>query len=218
MPPTKYWVHPGQRYGRLTVIAQELQSRHHYWICQCECGTQTSVYKYSLLKGLTTSCGCRSKGRSTRHGFTTHEGKARIYHTWQGMWARCRNPNHQEYGRYGGRGITVCARWRDFVKFFEDVGFPPSAKYSLDRIDPNGQYEPSNVRWATAREQNRNMRSNVWFEFEGQRKILTDWARERGLIPETVRKRLRLGWSPRKAFGFVSESYSVPDAQIGSVA
>lgn len=218
MPQTTHWVHIGQRYGRLRVVGQEQDARRHYWVCQCDCGERASVYKYFLLKGLTTSCGCRAQETRTRHGFTTHASKARVYRIWQGMWERCRNPKNSGYARYGAQGITVCDRWKDFSQFLEDMGLPPSTKHSIDRMDSNGGYEPSNVRWATHKEQNRNMRSNVWIALGGERRILTDWARGRGLYPETVRKRLRLGWTVEEALEYDPESDSVPGAQIGSVA
>lgn len=110
------------------------------------------------------------------------------------MLYRCLNPKNSDYKRWGGRGIVVCARWREsFDAFLADVGMRPGPDYSLDRNDNNGPYEPGNVRWATKREQTRNMRSNRWLEVGGERKLLSDVAREMSVRPSTLWHRLRRG-------------------------
>jgi DNA-binding phage protein len=115
------------------------------------------------------------------------------------MKQRCSNPKAQKFADYGGRGIRVCARWATFDAFIADVGPRPSPRHSLGRKDNDGNYEPGNVRWETLEEQRGNSRQNHVIEAFGRKQILVAWARETGLSVETIRKRLRLSWSPEKA-------------------
>lgn len=118
------------------------------------------------------------------------------YTAWAGMLQRCRNPKNAAYPDYGGRGITVCDAWRDsFEAFYADLGPRPSARHSIDRIDNDGNYEPGNCRWATAKEQNRNTRRARLLTFDGRTQLLSDWGAELGVHPEAIRGRLRRGWS-----------------------
>jgi len=123
------------------------------------------------------------------------------YRIWHNMRTRCRNPKSPNFHRYGGRGISVCARWNRFANFFEDMGPRPSSEHSLDRYPNNdGNYEPGNCRWATRDEQNRNKLGNRYVEFCGRRMIVSDWARELGIGPVCLSDRLNRGWSVEKAF------------------
>lgn len=116
------------------------------------------------------------------------------YRIWENMKARCANPRNRNYRKYGARGIVVCERWRnDFAAFFADMGPRPSGDHSIDRIDPNGNYEPSNCRWATQVEQNRNRRDNVTIEARGQTKCMAAWAEEAGMPLATMWNRYRRG-------------------------
>lgn len=115
------------------------------------------------------------------------------------MIDRCHNPNSPFWGRYGGRGIYVCDRWREsFDKFLEDMGIPGNGM-SLDRIDNDGPYSPENCRWATSKEQNRNRRSNTKITYMGKTKVITEWAEELGVSVQAISYRLKSGYSPEDA-------------------
>lgn len=149
------------------------------WLCKCECGTFTTKHGRYLRDGDTQSCGCIEKEelpkRMTIHGRTgTTE-----YASWQGMKSRCYNENSEKYPDYGARGIKVCDRWlNSFQNFLDDMGVKPSRNHTLDRFPNNetGDYEPSNCRWGTSKEQTRNKRNNHWIEYNGVKMILQDWA------------------------------------------
>lgn len=122
-----------------------------------------------------------------------------LYQTWVSMRARCRDPGHPNFARYGGRGVVVCARWLSFEAFLSDVGPRPSPLHSIDRIDNDGNYEPGNVRWATAAEQNRNKRSTRLVTVNGRTMAASDWALAAGIDLRTLLSRLHRGWSPERA-------------------
>lgn len=154
----------GQRFGRFVVVAQDANrcGRVH-WLVRCDCGQERSVSTAHLNGGKSRSCGCLQRDRAsetkTKHGLTRGRSKPPLWWTWQQMIQRCTNPNNHAWRYYGGRGITVCDRWRnDFLAFVKDVGPKPSAHHSIDRIDNDGCYEPRNVRWATKLEQCLNQR------------------------------------------------------------
>lgn len=117
------------------------------------------------------------------------------YTTWAQMKSRCMNPKHRSYPGYGGRGITVCARWMMFESFLEDMGEKPKGKYSIDRVDNNGGYCKENCRWTDSVTQNNNRRNTAYYTHEGKTQSLTLWARERGMPAATVKSRIRLGWN-----------------------
>ena len=145
----------GLRYGRL--VARERvgsnANKKPLWRCDCDCGNSALVDANRLATGNTQSCGCLLRETITKHGGV---GK-RSYNTWRAMLRRCNNPNDKDYRRYGANGVQVCAEWLDYTKFAADMGEPPDG-HTLDRIDPYGNYELGNCRWATVTEQNRNTR------------------------------------------------------------
>jgi hypothetical protein len=162
--PVKYLITPGQRFGRLVVIEQTaIQKRGSFmWRCRCDCGTERLVNRSSLGNGNTTSCGCirreKNVDRCTRHGHSKRGALTATWNSWRGMIERCASHDHIAYARYGGRGISVCDRWKDFANFIADMGPRPKG-LSLDRFPNNdGNYEPGNCRWATQSEQRKNQR------------------------------------------------------------
>ena len=149
----------GMKFGRWTVLAlhpKRTRLRRAIFLCRCDCGSEHLVQGASLRGGWSQSCGCVAQELKTKHG-QAKGNRTRVYVCWANMRQRCSNPNNIGYSNYGGRGITVCERWQTFENFLADMGHPPRGK-SLDRIDVNGNYEPSNCRWATSFEQARNKR------------------------------------------------------------
>jgi hypothetical protein len=122
-----------------------------------------------------------------------------LYAMWKGMRNRCLNPSGQDYALYGGRGIRICERWNNFRVFVEDMGLRPSKKHSIDRVDGNGDYCPSNCKWATQFEQMQHSSRNRFLTVNGKSKTLAQWARDAGIPRERIRDRLRRGWSADRA-------------------
>lgn len=151
----------GKHFGRLKVIGRAGSAfGEATWLCDCDCGQQTEARGYYLRTGQTQSCGCLhseiASGTFTYLNRTHGKDNTPEHVSWEQMKQRCNNPKHHAWEYYGGRGITVCASWQDsFETFLHDMG-PRPANTSLDRIDPDGNYEPGNCRWADARTQRHN--------------------------------------------------------------
>lgn len=181
----------GETFGRWTVIGTGGPRR---WVCRCECGAQATVFTSNLKRGLSRSCGCAPRRPApVKHGHTANGETSREYRVWSAMIARCHNPHAPNFSLYGGRGITVCDRWRvSFEAFLADVG-PRPAGASIDRIDNDRGYEPGNCRWATAREQASNRRNNHRVTLGGETRTITEWARMVGISDTAFLARLRRG-------------------------
>lgn len=193
----------GKRFGRLVVIAP---SPHKYkdgtrYICQCDCGNTKEVRRTCLLKGFTKSCGCLRREYAVEHGtqMMTKHGwyKSRPYRIWHLMIDRCENPNTEQYRNYGGRGIGVCREWRESPQAFCEWAVSNGYKdnLTLDRIDVNGNYEPSNCRWITIENQQCNKRNNVLVTYNGKTQCVAEWSRELGLKQHRLYARIKAGWT-----------------------
>lgn len=190
----------GQRFGRLKVVAYAGTSKHKtaLWLCSCDCGATRIVLSSSLLSGATKSCGCLHREKlaehsrnSTKHGYCKTGQVHPLYQTWSNMIQRCENQKIPGFYNYGGRGIRVCERWRtSFANFLEDMGDKP-ADTSLDRIDPNGNYEPTNCRWADSSVQHRNRRVIEGKQFDELAALIRDML---GTAPEAYRQQYLRKW------------------------
>ena len=180
-------------------VAERSAHRRKLYLCRCDCGVERTVVGSNLRTGTSKSCGCYksevTRSRKYKHGRGLSD---RTYRIWSAMRGRCNTRGNHKYYRYGGRGISVCGEWVDFPTFLRDMGEAP-ANMSIDRIDNDGDYTPSNCRWATASEQARNRSDNVWLEFDGRNMILSDWAIELNIDPSVLTKRFTRGWSIRRA-------------------
>ena len=187
----------GDKYGRLLVI-----ENHHpkdEVVCICECGNKKVARASNVYYGRTRSCGCIFKeGNNLKHGGR----RTRLYMIWKGMRERCNTPSCSTYKRYGANGIKVCPEWDDFENFKEwslSNGYKDGL--TIDRIDGKGNYEPSNCRWATYKEQANNTKSNRLITYDGETKTITQWAETVGIKPATLWARLNRGWSIEQALG-----------------
>ena len=197
----------GRQFGRLAVISfsHMTKDRKSVWRCKCNCGNQTDLIGHYLCRGHrpVRSCGCllREIVRKNNmiHGHAIGGIRSAEYTSWSGLKQRCTNKKHHGYKSYGGRGIKICKRWRNsFKNFFDDMGRKPSPKHTLDRINNDRGYFPSNCRWATAKQQGRNRRNNKKITFQGERLCLSAWAEKLSICYPTLQARLRTGWSIEK--------------------
>jgi hypothetical protein len=195
-----------QHDNRLTRIGNG--TKPYYGIYRCACGIEKQIYDYSVRYGTSTSCGCRRSEWTQQHNRGNQHGRkhgmyaTRVHRIWRGMMNRCYDARTLGYELWGGRGITVCERWRGkhgFENFLADMGEPPSTKHSIDRIDNDGNYEPGNCRWATAKEQLRNRRTNWNVTFGGKTQCISAWVEELGIPRPTLTNRLKRGWSVERA-------------------
>lgn len=190
----------GMKINKLTVVGVEMDpSGDVLCHCVCECGNRTTKKLWNIFRNRVKSCGCSSENQRkavTTHGMT----KSSTWRTWFSMRTRCNNPNHNAYLYYGARGIRVCDRWQNsFESFLEDMGDRPAGT-TLDRIDVNGHYEPSNCRWATGKEQGRNKRNNRKFLYQGLMVSISELCEISGFSEDVMRYRLiDKGWDAERA-------------------
>lgn len=199
----KYKDETGNRYGRLLVLERTDNSPRGIamWLCRCDCGQIVAARGDHLRSGATQSCGCymRDKAKETSQ---KHDGtKTRLYRIWCNMKNRCYNAKVKSYADYGARGIVVCDEWLYSFEVFRDWSLANGYQddLTLDRIDTNGNYEPSNCKWSTMLEQQSNRRNNTILPFNGQHKTISQWSRELGISEGTLRSRIDCGWSVERA-------------------
>ena len=189
----------GERYGRLTVVKEDgKKGKNLLWLCKCDCGRYIHAIAYNLKNGHTKSCGCFAKEiKSEVH--STHRGSSsRLFRVWQHMISRCSNKNVIGFKNYGGRGISVCEEWKKSYESFRDwsILHGYSEKLSIDRIDVNGNYEPSNCRWVNAKVQANNKRNNRLLTYMGKTQTLSQWSEEVNIPSITIKARIdKYGWS-----------------------
>jgi hypothetical protein len=177
-----------------------LRDGRPYVLCRCrECGHERTYREDNIAKASAKPCNCavlkRKPETLERHGM----GDKPEYTVWRRMRQRCLDPNCKSFPDYGGRGITICPEWDSFEQFFADMGSRPSPKHEIERSDNNGQYMPSNCRWATRSEQGANKRNNIMVDVGGERVHLAEACRRLGVDYHKVRNRMWLGYSPEDA-------------------
>lgn len=202
----------GMRFGRLVILcfAYKDSGYHSFWKCQCDCGNTKNIRSDHLFSGASVSCGCyrsefsaiQGKSKLTKHGWYG----TKLYARWIGMRERCSNPNVAGWKNYGGRGISVCQEWYDSFESFKDWALAngykedaPRGECTLDRINPNGNYEPSNCRWLTIFEQQSNKRNNHWVTYLGKQYTVSQISRKFGICGQTLVGRIEQGMTVEEA-------------------
>lgn len=191
----------GYKFGRLTVVERvENKNGHVMWRCSCECGNEKITRADALLTSRTQSCGCFNREQSakvhTKHG----ESKIRLHHIWRKIRSRCSDTNNSRYMDYGGRGIRVCSDWDSYETFRQwalENGYRDDL--TIDRIDVDGNYDPTNCRWITNQEQQNNRRDNHYITYNGEKHTITEWARIYGLSENALVHRVQRGWDIERA-------------------
>lgn len=191
-------IKPGAKYGELTVIqyvGKKENDNHFNYLVKCECGNTELIKGTLLVTGKRKCCKDCSRKRSPqyKHGLT----HTRLFNIWQGMRGRCYNKNEFAYKDYGGRGITICEEWKnDFISFYNwSMSNGYQENLSIDRINVNGNYEPSNCRWSDKITQANNTRTNRLLTYNGETHTMAEWSRLTGISQDNIYNRLRYGWS-----------------------
>lgn len=184
----------GRSFGKWTVVRRD-EAKRFNWICRCECGVTKSVYSYNMLSGYSQSCGCSSlDNMKQRKGWKHGMAGTREHGVWSRMIRRCHDEKCSDYQYYGGRGISVCERWRgSFLAFMTDMGPRPIGK-TLERIDNDGPYSPENCRWASMAEQGLNTRRNRVVSAFGRTMTLKETAEAYQIDYMVLFCRIRRGW------------------------
>lgn len=203
----------GQRFGRLTVLEfVPTEDKYSHWKCRCACGNQKIVNSHSLTTGGTKSCGCLAVENSIIQGSKNNrihaKSKTNIYKVWQGMKRRCYNKHNEYYKNYGGRGITVCAEWRDDFAVFEDWAMENGYRQglSIDRIDNDKGYSPSNCRWVDRKTQARNRRITITVKYKGKTMSLAEASQKLRINYVTLKERYYRGDRGKRLFRPVDKS------------
>lgn len=199
--PAPLKINKGDQYGRLTII-KEVNKRNNKrcFLCKCDCGNEREIRLTNIRSGTTLSCGCLQKDKATEGNVTHGMSGTRLHGIWGKMIGRCTNKTDNRYGLYGGRGISVCEKWKNF-NFFYDWAIRSGYEdnLTLERRDVNGNYNPSNCKWGTWKEQQNNRRNNRCITFKGETMTVKQWSECIGMQEGTLRWRLDAGWSEEDA-------------------
>lgn len=184
----------GKKFNRWTVLWKiKIRKPGTHWICKCDCGNFGICKGADLKTGNTKSCGCLHKEMASKSNKKHGLYKTKLYRVWHAMKDRCYNHNDKKYTNYGGRGITVCNQWKynfaDFYSWAISNGYKEGL--SIDRINNNGNYEPSNCRFADVYTQANNKTTNTFLTYKGESKTLSQWARETGIDNDTIKWRIK---------------------------
>lgn len=180
-----------KKFGNLIAVEQvgKDKSRNILWRCRCDCGREIIVKACELKRGHTKSCGCYHKQRASYANITHGGSKTKLYMVWSDMLARCENTRHHAYKWYGEKGVCVCDEWRDFASFREwAIKNGYKIGLTIDRIDGNGNYEPSNCKWATRQEQSDHLSSCVFVDFMGEGLNITQFCKKYDVSQSHFRK------------------------------
>ncbi len=187
----------GQKFKSLLVVDRALDKDNKItkWNCICDCGHKNIITSNNLINGKRNQCKFCNKRPEKTFGLSGNY----LYMAWSSIKQRCFNVKDKRYASYGGRGISMCQEWfYDFHKFASHIGERPSSDHSIERIDNHGNYEPGNVKWATAYEQNSNKRTNAIMTFNGEALTMAQWSRKLGIKFNTLNERIKRGWSTER--------------------
>lgn len=205
--PRKTEIQEGERIGRLTIIKEVEPIKYKKYnerrvLCRCDCGTLKTVSFYQLKHGRIFSCGCYLKEIASERGksslkYNKEATSSRLYSIWHGMKCRCNTKTSGSYNRYGKRGVRVCEEWNnDFIPFYNwaiENGY--SDGLTIDRIDTNGDYKPSNCRWVDYIVQANNRRTSVYLSYNGETHTVSEWSRILNVKNSVIYRRRKKGWS-----------------------
>jgi hypothetical protein len=200
----KYLDFVGKKHARLTILSiTQSKGQKPIYHCICDCGNKKDFVVYNITR--THSCGCYrvqiSKDKKTHGQSGNSQNRTQAYKAWVRMKDRCSNTKSWKYKYYGGKGVKVCDEWQSFENFFKDMGHPVEGM-TLDRIDVNGNYEPSNCRWATMMEQAKNKTNNMFLIIDGEKIHLMEASRRFPVKFQTIWARIKkYGWTDRQAVG-----------------
>lgn len=203
----------GKKFNRLTVLSFHHKEQsycnngkkngfRYFYLCKCNCGNECVVRKNELINYKIISCGCYRKERAYETNFKKDKiTDSRLYNIWSKLKNRCLNMSFKFYKNYGGRGIKVCDEWLNNPQSFYDwaIANGYNSNLTIDRIDFNGNYEPSNCRWVDMKTQSNNRRNNHTITLNGVSHTLSEWSSLTGIEQSTIRARLKRGWSEEKA-------------------
>lgn len=191
----------GKIFGRLKALSFEyVKNKNSYWKCICECGKVVIVSYANLMRGTTKSCGCLNKELTLKRNLIHGKTNTRLYRIWGNMRTRCYNNKTINFHLYGGKGVNVCEEWKNnFLNFYNwalSNGYKDNL--TIDRIDGNGNYEPSNCRWVTRMQQSRNICNNRLIKLKGEIHCLSEWVEKLNLTQSALRYRINQKWSEER--------------------